>query len=181
MPYRDEDDELEIVIEERGGGVRTFLLGALVGAGVALLLAPRSGRETQGELVRALGGLRDRADGPVDGARTSLTDWVGRARGRMTGRLDDVRTAVDDRVGRVRGAVDEGRLAARQARVELRRRVDEAKATYRAGRAGTAPPPPSIAPAASASAATPVAAAAPADEVVITGVGTERDPGDLAG
>jgi gas vesicle protein len=188
MPYRDEDDELQIVIEERGGGVRTFLLGALVGAGVALLLAPRGGRETQGELARALGGtlggLRDRAGGPVDGARTSLTDWVGRARGRVTGRLDEVRTAVDDRVGRVRGAVDEGRMAARQARVELRRRVDEAKATYRAGLAGTAPVPPSIAPSGSAGAIAPAeapAARGAADEVVVTRVAAERDAGDLAG
>jgi gas vesicle protein len=174
MHSRDEHNEdFDIVIEERGGGVRTFVLGALVGAGVALLLAPRSGRETQAELARALGGLRDRADGPVDGARMSLTDWVGRARGQVTGRLDEVRTVVDDRVGRVRGAVDEGRMAARQASVELRRRVDEAKATYRSGRAGTPPVPPASA------AAAQLAAAPRTDEVVITEVATERDAGDL--
>lgn len=136
MRSHDEDEDLEIVIEERGGGLRTFLLGALVGAGAALLLAPRSGRETQREVARALGGLRDRG---VGGTADSVQDWVGSARGRVTGRLDDVRQAVGDGLGKVRGAVDEGRMAARQARVELRRRVDEAKETYRAGRAGTAP------------------------------------------
>lgn len=179
MPDHDQvQEEIEFVIEERGGGMRTFVLGALVGAGVALLLAPRSGRETQAELARALGGLRDRADGPVDGARLSLTDWVGRARGRVTGRLDEVRTVVDDRVGRVRGAVDEGRMAARQARVELRRRVDEAKATYRSGRDGTAPVPLSSAAIQLASAPAP---AEPRSELVVTGTATERDPGDLTG
>jgi gas vesicle protein len=179
MPDHDQvPEEIEFVIEEGGGGMRTFVLGALVGAGVALLLAPRSGRETQAELARALGGLRDRADGPVDGARLSLTDWVGRARGRVTGRLDEVRTVVDDRVGRVRGAVDEGRMAARQARVELRRRVDEAKATYRSGREGTAPVP-LASPAAIQLAAAPAPAERP--EVVVTGTATERDPGDLTG
>jgi gas vesicle protein len=153
MRHHDEDDELEIVIEERGGGMRTFVLGALVGAGVALLLAPRSGRETQREVARALAGLRD---GGVSGGSASLTDWVGSTKSRVTGRLDEVRQAMGDGVGRVRGAVDEGRMAARQARVELRRRMDEAKAAYRSGQAGTPPvrlpATPSISPAARANA-----------------------------
>lgn len=190
--FEDEDAYLDGVIEERGGW-GTFVLGAIVGAGVALLLAPRTGRETQAEIARALGGVRDAAGGPVDGARESLAGWVGEARGRVTGRLDEVRAAVDDRLDRVRGAVDEGRLAATQARVELRRRVDEAKAAYHATResapAPGAPRPLSIqgaqaGPAAGAAGA--AAPAAPAAEgaagpVVVTEVTVERDPGDLAG
>jgi gas vesicle protein len=168
MRHHDEDDQLEIVIEERGG-VRTFVLGALVGAGVALLLAPRSGRETQREVARVLGGLRD---GGVDGARDSVTGWMGSTRGRVTGRLDDVRQAVDDGMGKVRGAVEEGRMAARQARTELRRRLDGAKATYASGRAGT---PPVRLPSA------PAPEARPDAEVVVTSVATERDAGDLVG
>jgi gas vesicle protein len=169
---REDEEEYEVVMEERGG-FGTFLLGAVVGAGVALLLAPRSGRETQAELARALGGLRDSAGGPVDGTRQSVAGLVTRARGGLTGRLDEVRAAVDDRMDRVRGAVDEGRLAATQARVELRRRVDEAKAAYRTNR-GPAPSGPrvlSVQPPAVAS----------ADEVVVTGTVVERDAGDLAG
>ncbi len=184
MRDHDEDEELEIVIEERGGGVRTFLLGAAVGAGVALLLAPRAGRETQRELARALAGLRDGGAGRAAGSFPGSTGL----RGRVTGRLDDVRQAVDDGLGRVRGAVEEGRMAARQARVELRRRMDEAKATYRAGVQGTAPARASVASisdAASAPAAPSVPAARsaprPEPEVVIKAVTTERDAGDLAG
>ena len=164
----DEDEPLEVVIEERGG-LRTFVLGALVGAGVALLLAPRPGRQTQREIARALAGL---AAGRTDGAREQVTDWVGRTRGRVTGRLDEVRLAVDDRVGRVRGAVEEGRMAARQARVELRRRVDEAKAAYRTGGQGTPPVP--------ITSALSVAQEPRAEEVVVTEVATERGAGDLA-
>jgi gas vesicle protein len=172
---RHEDEaEYEVIIEERGGGAGTFLLGALVGAGVALLLAPRGGRETQTELARLLGGVRDLAGGPVSGSRESVAGWVGRARGRVTGRLDEVRTAVDDRMDRVRGAVDEGRMAATQARVELRRRVDEAKASYRAGRSGPPTSPPRV-----VSAEAPAGGAA--NEVVVTETVVERDAGDLAG
>ena len=170
MRSHDEDDELEIVIEERGGGLRTFVLGAAVGAGVALLLAPRTGRETQRELARALGGLRDRG---AAGTASSLTGWAGNTRGRVTGRLDDVRQAVDDGLGRVRGAVEEGRMAARQARVELRRRVDDAKETYSRGarERRRVRLPSSAAPQAVRS----------RPEVVVTGGATERDAGDLAG
>ena len=169
---REDEEEYEVVIEERGG-FGTFLLGALFGAGVALLLAPRNGRETQAELARALSGVRERAGGPVDGTRQSVAGLVSRARGGLTGRLDEVRAAVDDRMDRVRGAVDEGRMAATQARVELRRRVDEAKAAYRTNR-GPASSGPRIMPAQPP-------AAAPADEVVITETVVERDAGDLAG
>jgi gas vesicle protein len=171
MRHEDEE-EYEVVIEERGG-FGTFLLGALVGAGVALLLAPRSGRETQAELARALGGVREMAGGPVDGTREAVAGWAGRARGGLTGRLDEVRAAVDDRMDRVRGAVDEGRMAATQARVELRRRVDEAKAAYRTNR-GPAPSGPRAMP-------VQAPAAAGADEVVVTETVVERDAGDLAG
>lgn len=163
----EDEEEYEVVIEERGG-FGTFLLGALLGAGVALLLAPRSGRETQAELARALGGMREMAGGPVDDTRQSVAGLVTRARGGLTGRLDEVRAAVDDRMDRVRGAVDEGRMAATQARVELRRRVDEAKAAYRTNR-GPAPSGPRVMP-----------AAASADEVVVTETVVERDAGDLA-
>lgn len=173
MRYDNDEELLEIEVEQPGG-LGTFVLGALVGAGVALLLAPRSGRETQREIANA---LRERATGPVDGARESVSGWVDLARGRVTGRLDEVREAVDERVGRVRGAVEEGRVAARQARVELRRRVDEAKSTYRSGRAGTPPVPLSSAPSIVAS----NGGSARAPEVVVTGVATENDPGDLAG
>lgn len=169
MRSHDELDDLEIVIEERSG-LRPFILGALVGAGAALLLAPRTGRDMQRELARVLMGLRA---GGVGGAAGSLTGWTGGARGRVTGRVEEARQAVDDGVGRVRGAVEEGRMAARQARAELRRRLDEAREMYRSGQAGTAPVRHPLAPA-------PVPSGADGG-VTITRVATERDPGDLAG
>ncbi len=48
---RDHDETPYIVIErEGGGGLGSFILGALVGAGLALLFAPQSGEETQEEI-----------------------------------------------------------------------------------------------------------------------------------
>ena len=49
---RDREDVPTIVVERDSGGAGAgaFLLGALLGAGIALLFAPKSGAETQEEL-----------------------------------------------------------------------------------------------------------------------------------
>ena len=150
MRHLDDDELPALVIERRGAG-GAFVLGALVGAAAALLLAPRTGAETQAELRRAARRLADDVEGRLGTAREAALE-----------RADAARTAVGAQAARARSALEVGRGAAADARVELRRRVEEAKASYRAGRAGTPPPP-------------------PAADVVVTDVSVERDPGDLAG
>jgi len=157
----DYDDLPHIVIERRGAG-SAFVLGALVGAGAALLLAPRSGAETQAEIVRAALGLRSAAGDRVGGARGAMVGRVERTRGQLVDGVSAVRGAVESRAAQAHSAVGVGRAAAVDARAELRRRVEEAKATYRAGRGGMVPPRP------------------PAAEVVVIGVSTDADAGDLA-
>ncbi len=163
---RDYDYEDAPVIIERRGGAGMLLLGVLVGAAAGLLLAPRSGAETQAEIGRAARRLRDEAEGRVAGARQAVSGRVDSVRGGVHDRFEAVRGAVESRAEAARGAVEAGRRAARDAREELRRRVDDAKAAYRArggadGADGAAPPP-------------------PAAEVVVTEVSTETDAGDLA-
>ena len=48
--HEEDEDERYYVIEERGGGLGSFLLGAVVGAGIALLIAPQSGEETRRDI-----------------------------------------------------------------------------------------------------------------------------------
>lgn len=177
---RDDVGLPRIVIEERGGGPGAFLLGVLVGAGAALLLAPRSGRETQREIAGVVGGLREAAEGRLDDTRTSVTGLVHRSREAVAGRVHAVRGAVDTKVTQARTAVHEGRSAASQARAELQRRVEEAKAAYRSGQRPEGPRPPAL----QLVPATPPAgrtAGAVVQEVVITEVTTEPHAGDLAG
>jgi gas vesicle protein len=111
-----------IVVERESGGVGAFLLGALLGAGVALLFAPRSGEETQRELRERVVRLKD-----VAGQR------VREAQQRMEERLDQTRGQVMDRVDSIRDAVESGRRAATEARSELEGRIERTKAAYRAG------------------------------------------------
>jgi gas vesicle protein len=127
---RDHDDVPYIVIERRSGGVTPFVWGALLGAGVALLLAPRSGEETQEEIRRTAMRLRTGVEDRVGAARDSVTGAVNRTRDRVQGRVESVRGAVESRAERARGALDTGRRVARDARTELERRVADARHTY---------------------------------------------------
>jgi len=120
---RDHNDVPTIVIErDSGGQMGAFLVGALLGAGLALLLAPRSGEETQAELRERARRLRDAAEDRVREAQRSLED-----------RLEQAREGVQSRFDDVRGAVDAGRSAAIDAREELERKLERSKAAYRAG------------------------------------------------
>jgi gas vesicle protein len=120
---RDHNDVPYIVIERDGGGqIGGFLVGALLGAGLALLFAPKSGEETQAE-------LRDRALKLRDAAEDRMRE----AQRNLEGRLDHAREGVQSRVNEVRDAVDAGRTAAHEARGDLERKLERSKAAYRAG------------------------------------------------
>lgn len=64
-----------------------LLLGAIIGAGVALLTAPRPGRKTRKRLKRAASNARhtvtDRLDQLADEAKGKVDDVVKSARGRL--------------------------------------------------------------------------------------------------
>ena len=120
MPY--------IVIERRSGGFGAFLLGALVGAGIALLYAPRSGQETRDELRQGARRLRDSAE-----------DTVRQVQDSVTGTVDDVRREVNHRIGAARDAFEAGRSAARETRADLERRLNDTREVYRSSRTGTRP------------------------------------------
>ena len=120
---RDQNDVPQIVIErDSGGGVGSFLLGAMVGAGLALLFAPKTGEETQEELKEHARKLRVVAEERVREAQRHLED-----------RLDVAREGVSARYEEVREAVNAGRAAAMEARGDLEERLERSKSAYRAG------------------------------------------------
>jgi gas vesicle protein len=113
----DERDDPTVVIERRsGGGVGLFVLGALVGAGLALLLAPQSGADTRDQMRRVARKWRRRAQALAEDGQELASELV------ETGR-----EAVDDvmKTGR-RAARDirkTGKNAARDAREALEQRL----------------------------------------------------------
>lgn len=123
----DYDDLPYIVIERRSGAVAPFLWGALVGAGIALLMAPRSGEETQRELRESARRLRTAAEDRITDARGAVVGAVEGVRDRVQERVDAVKDAISTGAEQARQAVDAGRQAARETREDLERRVSNAK------------------------------------------------------
>ncbi len=120
---RDQDGVPYIIVERgNGGGTGAFLVGALLGAGIALLLAPRSGEETQQDLKERAYRLRDSAEEKVREAQQQVEQ-----------RLEQARAEVMERVEHIREAVESGKTTAQEARVELEEKLDRSKAAYRAG------------------------------------------------
>ena len=128
---RDFEREPFVVIERDEPGVGTLLLGVAIGAGLALLLAPRSGAETrrmiESRARRAGARVRDVATDVAD----NVTSQVNDVRDRVNERVGAARRAVRRRQDQVLDAVDAGRYAASEARSELERRIAENKAARR--------------------------------------------------
>lgn len=119
---RNNDDVPYIVIDRDGGGLGSFLVGALVGAGLALLFAPQSGEETQEEIKARARKLRSGAEERLREAQQTLEL-----------RLEGIREELNERVDQIKEAVDSGRQAAVDARGDLADKLDRSKAAYRAG------------------------------------------------
>ncbi len=128
----DDDEAPYLIVENReGGGVMPFILGLALGAGIALLLAPKSGEETRRDIADGVKRAKDIARDAVGDLTEALEDTVATARERVQDKVHAAREAVDTRRHRVSNAVEAGRAAARDAREELEYRLAETKAAYK--------------------------------------------------
>ncbi len=129
--YDWEDDGPFVVIEKNEPGVGAFLMGIALGAGLALLFAPRSGVATRRELQRSARKVGNQAQELVSDVTDSVSQRIQGVRASVEDRIGSTRQAVDLKRRQVSNAVDAGRAAAQQARVELEQRIAETKAAYK--------------------------------------------------
>jgi gas vesicle protein len=97
--------------DDRGGSAfLAFLLGGLTGAALALLYAPRSGRETREMLNEKMREGAERGKDLREQAREKGRAFMDEAGGYM----DRGREVVEDRKGRLAAAFEAGRQAYRE-------------------------------------------------------------------
>lgn len=125
MAPRDDMPDVTVIETDSGATVKWFLIGALLGAGAGILLAPQSGERTRRDLARRAKRLRDEAEDKLEEFGDELE-----TRGRK------IKGAVEDWADDVKEEVREGKRAitrtADNARDELERRLADARARRRA-------------------------------------------------
>jgi gas vesicle protein len=124
MPRRDLDDDEQIIIideDDSSSGVMTFLLGAAIGAGLALLFAPQTGAETRQTIKRGA----KKAGEATKRAGEKVSDALAQAKADLESRIDTAKSSLDLKKVQVSRAVDAGREAAKTAREDLERRMAE--------------------------------------------------------
>ncbi|MDB4916488.1 MAG: hypothetical protein JWM95_4132 [Gemmatimonadetes bacterium] len=136
MRHRDDyDDAKYVVIEKNGTDIGTLLVGVLIGAGVALLFAPRSGPDTRREIRRRAQQATDTVKGVATDVTDTVTETFETAKARVEEGIESARSAVLTKKRQVSRAMQAGRNAAHEARGDLERRLAETKAAYNAGAA----------------------------------------------
>jgi gas vesicle protein len=93
-----------------GSMLLSFLLGGIVGAGLALLLAPQSGEETRKK-------IRDLADDVKD----KTTGYVDKTKGKITSYVDDGKEYYEQKKSLVKSAIDAGKEAYEKEKERLSR------------------------------------------------------------
>lgn len=95
------------------GMLAGFIVGSLVGAGVALLIAPSSGQDARRRLGESMKGLGEKARDLASDAGQELRDGVREAKTKIEGVKDRVTHGVHEVKQDVKDAYDAGRQAAR--------------------------------------------------------------------
>jgi gas vesicle protein len=121
--------EIIVVEQDRASGVGLFVLGAALGAGLALLLAPASGEETRERLRREARRLKSSAEDAYDDFKEHFEEF----REDVEEKVEDAKDSVARATRALKGDGERrtrksGTAAARE---ELERRLADARARRR--------------------------------------------------
>lgn len=112
-----------VVVIEKSGGAGSFLMGLLIGAGAALLLAPQSGEETRRAIRDRGRRLRDVVSEHADELTDRVEEGYERAKARLEEGFERARGTIEEKRTGARDAIDAGKAAVHSARDELERRL----------------------------------------------------------
>ncbi len=95
-----------------GSLILSFIVGGLVGAGVALLTAPQSGRETREKISEFAGDAKDKIWNMGQNAKLKIADTLSRGR-----------EYVEEKKPAIQGAVEAGKKAMEEEKARLHSHV----------------------------------------------------------
>jgi len=102
-----------------GTVILAFLVGGVIGAGLALLLAPASGEETRRKIRETGEDVKRKTDEFVADSRERIGELVDDGRARIGELVETGRESLNSLSTSLRNLVDEGKRAYRQRRSEL--------------------------------------------------------------
>src|SRR3954452_17043457 len=105
---RHHDSDEPVIIIEKHNDIGSLFIGVLIGAGVALLFAPRSGAETRAQIKRKARQAGDAVKGAADEVTDKVTDTFEQARARVEEQIESARNAIEIKKQQVTRAVEAG-------------------------------------------------------------------------
>lgn len=94
-------------MSSRNGLFTGILIGSLVGVGVALLTAPRSGEETRTLLKEKGGELKTKAANTLEDGRTRVQEIRDRGQALVAEKREDIKAAFQEVRARLRASTEE--------------------------------------------------------------------------
>jgi gas vesicle protein len=100
-------------------GALMLVAGGIIGAGVALLFAPQSGKRTRKDIVRIAKKTRHKAEDVVDNFSDALSDMVEAVGDKASDILDHGKDLAHDAKKEVIRAIEEGQTRLEKQRIKL--------------------------------------------------------------
>ena len=94
-----------------GSVLLAFVLGGIVGAGVALLLAPQSGIETRRKIKELTDDVKEKATDYAGTVKEKATDYAGTAKEKVASTVDKAKELFEEKKSALTAAVEAGKEA----------------------------------------------------------------------